>query len=154
MPISSTVNSYLSEHQVNYQLIPHSKTHCSRETASRAHVDEGHIAKAVVVKDEQGYAMVVVPADDWVKLHALQQELNRDFSLASEAELKSLFADCKVGAIPPLGQAYQLETYFDEQLSSLAHVYFEAGDHENLVHIQGDDFHALFKGVRHGHFCH
>ncbi len=49
---------------------------------------------------------------------------------------------------------YQLETFLDEQLTSLANVYFEAGDHEHLLHISGAAFLTLLKGVRHGHFSH
>lgn len=154
MSISKTVNTYLDDHNVHYDLVPHTRSYSSRETARRAHVDEDHIAKAVVLKDSEGYAMVVLPGGESIKMHALQEELNRDFELANESELNKLFSDCKTGAIPPLGQAYHLDTYLDEQLRSLANVYFEAGDHENLVHINGKEFHELFKGVRHGHFCH
>ncbi len=154
MSISATINSYLSDHNVDYDLVSHTRSYSSRETARKAHVDEDHIAKAVIVKDIKGYAMFVVPGGECLKMHTLQEELDRDFELADESELKKLFSDCKIGAIPPLGQAYSLETYLDEQLSSLANVYFEAGDHENLVHIHGKEFHELFKGVRHGHFCH
>ena len=154
MSISKTVNTYLNEHNVHYELVPHSESFSSRETARRAYVDEDHIAKAVIVKDSKGYAMVVVPGDEWLKIITLQEELNRDFELADESELKELFSDCKPGAIPALGQAYHLDTYLDDQLRSLADIYFEAGDHENLVHIHGDEFNDLFKGTRHGHFCH
>jgi Ala-tRNA(Pro) deacylase len=42
----------------------------------------------------------------------------------------------------------------DEALTTLANVYFEAGDHEHLVHTSGDDFKHLLSGVRHGHFSH
>lgn len=154
MSISETVNSYLVNHNVQYELVNHPPTSSCQETARKAHVNEDHIAKAVIVKDAKGYAMVVLPGNEWIKMHALQEEINRDFKLADESEIKKLFSDCKTGAIPPFGQAYGLETYLDEQLNSLANVYFEAGDHENLVHIHGDEFHELFKGVRHGHFCH
>ena len=154
MAISKTVNSYLADHKVQYDLVPHPLSYSSRDTAKAAHVGEDHIAKAVVVKDDKGYAMVVVPGSDWVKMHHLQDELDRNFELAEEAELKALFTDCDIGAIPALGQAYGIETYLDERLNSLANIYFEAGDHQNLVHVHGDAFHQLFKGVRHGHFCH
>ncbi len=65
-----------------------------------------------------------------------------------------LFEDCETGAIPPLGPAYQIETFLDEALTSLANVYFEAGDHENLVHTSGDNFKKLLSGVRHGNYSH
>jgi Ala-tRNA(Pro) deacylase len=40
----------------------------------------------------------------------------------------------------------------DDALTSLAHVYFEAGDHEQLVKVYADQFKILMQGVRHGHF--
>ncbi len=152
MSIAKTVKSYLSEHNVEFQLVPPPKTYSSRDAARAAHVSEDHIAKAVVVKDAQGYAMVVIPGSDWLRLHTLQAEVDRKFELAEESAVNTLFTDCQPGAIPPLGPAYGLETFLDERLMSLANIYFEAGDHENLVHIQGESFHKLLKGVRHGHF--
>ena len=154
MVISATIERYLIQHRVDYELIPHPTTYSSHDTAKAAHIADDHIAKAVIVKDAQGYAMVVIPASHWLKLEALQQEADRDFVLAAESDATKLFPDCAPGAIPPLGPAYDLETFMDERLTSLANVYFEAGDHEDLVHVNGDAFHTLLKGVRHGHFSH
>lgn len=154
MAIAETVRTYLEQHQIEIVLVPHPRTYSTHDAAEAAHVNEDHIAKAVIVKDAQGIAMVVLPGSNWLKLEALQQETDRDFQLAEEAEIDTLFTDCQSGAIPPLGPAYNIETFLDEQLTSLANVYFDAGDHEQLVHVNGDDFHALLKGVRHGYFSH
>ena len=154
MVISATIERYLIQHRVDYELVPHPTTYSSHDTAKAAHIADDHIAKAVIVNDAQGYAMVVIPASHWFKLEALQQEVDRDFVLAAESDATKLFPDCAPGAIPPLGPAYDLETFMDERLTSLANVYFEAGDHEDLVHVNGDAFHTLLKGVRHGHFSH
>ncbi|WP_455234185.1 aminoacyl-tRNA deacylase [Thiogranum longum] len=154
MAIAETVHRFLVQHAVDYDLVPHPHTGSSHETAEAAHVREDHIAKAVIVKDESGYAMVVVPASNWVEIEHLRRELNREFHLASEEEIGTLFDDCEVGAIPPLGPAYDIETFLDQSLSSLANVYFEAGDHEQLVHIGGEDFQGLLSGVRHGYYSH
>jgi Ala-tRNA(Pro) deacylase len=154
MSIAATVQQYLNEHAVDYTLIPHSHTGSSHETADSSHVPEDHVAKAVIVKDNAGYVMVVVPASHWVEVKHLHQELDRDLQLATETELARLFPDCEPGAVPPLGPAYNLETCLDETLVSLANVYFESGDHEQLVHISGDDFKKLMSGVRHGHYSH
>lgn len=154
MSIPSTVNSYLSKQQIEYDLLSHPETFSCRETAKAAHIDEDHIAKAVIVKDNRGYAMVVIPGDEWIKMRTLHEELNRDFHLASESELQKLFSDCETGAIPPVGQAYGIDTFMDQRLNSLANIYFEAGDHKHLIHINGDQFDKLFKGIRHGYFSH
>ena len=154
MSIAATVQSYLSELQLDYKMVPHPITYSSHETAQSTHIFEDHIAKAVIVKDTQGYAMVVIPANNWLKLHVLKDELDRDFQLADESALPELFSDCQPGAIPPLGPCYKLETFLDEQLTSLSNVYFEAGDHIHLLHVSGEAFLTALKGVRHGHFSH
>ena len=154
MSISATIKSYLADHHVDYELISHPKTYSSQETSHASHIPDDHIAKAVIVEDNQGFAMVVIPGSDWLKLHALQEEVGRDFRVADESSVIKLFDDCQPGALPPLGPAYGLETFVDERLMTLANVYFEAGDHEHLIHIQGEALHQLLKGVRHGHFSH
>jgi Ala-tRNA(Pro) deacylase len=152
MAVAPTVEDFLSRQGVAYELVPHPHSGSSHETAEAAHVSEDHIAKAVIVKDADGYAMVVIPASQWLEVEHLRKELNRDFHLATEEQLAALFGDCEAGAVPPLGPAYGVETFLDQALTSLANVYFEAGDHEHLVHTSGDDFRSLLSGVRHGYF--
>ena len=133
-------------------MVPHPKTYSSVETANAAHVADDHIAKSVLLKDDTNYLLAVIPASQWVDLHRTKEELGRDLQLASEEEVERLFADCSLGAIPPLGSAYGVETVLDEALTSLANVYFEGGDHERLIRVTGEQFTRLMKGVRHGHF--
>ena len=154
MAIADTVKNYLAQKSVGYDMTSHPHTGSSHETAEASHVRDDHIAKAVIVKDAAGYAMVVIPASHWLETKHLHQELDREFELVQEDELAQLFPDCESGAIPPLGPAYSIETFLDEALTTLANVYFEAGDHEHLVHTSGDDFRRLLSGVRHGHFSH
>ena len=154
MAIADTVKNFMAQKSVDYELVTHPHTGSSHETAEAAHVLEDHIAKAVIVKDDAGYAMVVVPASLYVEMKHVRKELDRDLQLVEEDELAKLFPDCETGAVPPLGPAYEIETFLDEALTSLANVYFESGDHEHLVHLSGDDFKKLLSGVRHGHFSH
>jgi len=154
MAIAETVKNFLAEKSLDYVLLAHPHTGSSHETADASHVREDHIAKAVIVKDTSGYAMVVVPASNHIEMKHLQKELNRELEFVAEDELAKLFTDCETGAIPPLGPAYDIETFLDEALTMLANVYFEAGDHEHLVHTSGDNFKYLLSGVRHGHFSH
>jgi len=154
MAIAETVKNYLTEMAVDYTLPAHPHSGSSHETAEAAHVAEDHIAKGVIVKDASGYAMVVVPAIHYVEMKHVRKELGRDLELVEEDEFSKLFPDCEPGAVPPLGPAYQIETFFDDALTTLANVYFEAGDHEHLVHINGKDFRTLLSGARHGHYSH
>ncbi|NHZ69916.1 MAG: hypothetical protein GWP20_01645 [Thermotogales bacterium] len=154
MTIAVTQQRYLVRKNTAYDLMLHPHTESSHETAEAAHIAEDHIAKAVVVKDVSDYAIVVIPASNRLKMDTLRHELNRDLRLATEQEIAGLFNDCEPGAIPPLGFAYGIETLLDESLTSLADVYFEAGDHEQLVHLRGEDFQALLSGARRGYYSH
>lgn len=80
MTMSATQHRYLVQQIIKYDLIPHPHTESSRETGEMAHIPEDHIAKAAVVKDASTYLIVVVPADNWLKLDYLRHELNRDLA--------------------------------------------------------------------------
>jgi len=152
MTIALTQQRYLIQQRADYDVMLHPRTESSYETAEAAHISEDHIAKAVVVKDVSDYAMVVIPASNWLKMDYLRHELNRDLHLATEDDIAGLFDDCELGAVPPLGPAYGIETLLDESLTSVADVYFEAGDHELLVHLRGENFQALLSGARRGYY--
>ena len=152
MTIAATLMNTLTSAHISYEVVDHPKSFSSAQTASVAHVPDDHIAKGVLVKDESGYVMVVIPASHWVSVKRLREELGRELRLAEEAEIERLFMDCVPGAVPPLGMVYGVETLLDEALTSLAHVYFEAGDHERLIKLDAGQFRSLMQGVRHGHF--
>lgn len=152
MTIATRVEGVLRDHGAHYKLIPHRISGSTHESAESAHVREDHIAKGVVIRDDKGYAMAVIPGDTWLDLEALDEETGRHFELDDESDLRALFPDCAPGAVPPLGPVYQLETFMDEALGSLSTVYFESGDHAHLVRVNGETFADLMRGVRHGHF--
>ena len=81
--------------------------------------------------------------------------MNRNLGLATESELAKLFSDCEIGALPALGPAYGIETVVDDAIAEQPDIYFEAGDHEQLVHVSAESFNALLGDTaRHGHFSH
>ena len=103
-----------------------------------------------MLEDERGYVMAILPASQRIALPRLNHTLRRTLELASEAEIARLFADCEIGAVPPLGAPYGIPTVIDDSLLNLPEVYFEAGDHEDLVHMRGAAFLTLLAGSRHG----
>jgi Ala-tRNA(Pro) deacylase len=147
MAIAPTLKSYLEQHSADYELVAHPHTESSMVTAAAAHVSGDQLAKAVIVKDDETYLMVVVPSDYHVHLGRLHQHLGREVGLATEQELVRLFPDCDEGAAPPLGAAYDLPTLVDASLLEQQRVYFESGDHESLVKLSGEQFRALLAGA-------
>ena len=66
------------------------------------------LAKGVVLEDDKGYVMAVVPSTHKIDMTILDRYLGRNLELATETELCQLFHDCEVGAIPPIGSALWL----------------------------------------------
>ena len=152
MAIAITLKDYLETEGVRYDLIEHPYTVTSMRAASEAHVPCEELAKAVVLHDGEGYIMAVVPATHHIQLGKLRKQYRRHLSLAEEKDLRELFSDCSVGAIPPVGKAYNIDVIFDDHLNECQDVYFEAGDHTDLVHVTGKDFRTLMGNVSHGEF--
>jgi len=152
MTMSLTLEEYLNQHNSSYDLIPHPHTGSSMETAEEAHVPGMRLAKAVVIRDDDRYLMVVVPSAEHVDMTVLRQQFGHAVVLASEAELADLFPDCEVGAVPPFGAAWGVDTFVDETLLAESEVFFEAGDHEAVVRVTGDQFERLLEDAERGYF--
>lgn len=152
MTISLTLLEYLEWNRVDYDIVEHGRSSSSLETAESAHVPPGQVAKCVLLEDETDYLMAVLPANRRIELSKLQHQLNRELDLATEDEAADLFFDCDIGAIPALGQAFGYEVIVDDSLNNCQDVYFEAGDHRDLVHMRGKDFLSLMDNAQHGHF--
>lgn len=152
MTIARALRDYLDEHHVLYDLVDHPASSDSMHTAAAAHVHGDSLAKAVVLEDDSGYLMAVLPSTRHVHLGLLHRQFERSIGLATEDEIGTLFADCDPGAIPPVGAAYGIETIVDDTLSEQPDIYFEAGDHHTLVHLSGSEFIELMKGAEQGSF--
>ncbi|OHV89114.1 aminoacyl-tRNA deacylase [Mesorhizobium sp. ORS 3428] len=154
MTIANRLRDFIDGKGVPYDTVAHHRTATSRQAAIAAHVPGSIMAKSVVVHHELGYALAVVPSTHRIELSKLQDIMDRRVGLASEDEVVSLFDDCDIGAIPPIGAAYDVPVILDESLGDAADIYFEGGDHKTLVHVSGKDFHNLTSGARQARFSH
>ena len=149
MAIARTLKDYLDEHRVHYDTLTHTRTETSMDSARSAHVPLHQMAKAIVLEDESGYVVSVVPSNNRLNLEWVNEELQRQLHLASEPELEDLFEDCATGAVPALTEPYGLESIWDDHLKHVSDVYIEAGDHEHLIHLRGEDFRTLVSSSPH-----
>jgi len=152
MAISMTLKQYLDGQGIDFDLMPHRHTYNSSSTAEATHVPGDSLAKAVVLEDDRGYLMAVIPSTHRLNLAMLRTTLHRPLELATEEELGELFPDCELGAVPPLGGAFGVETVVDISLLNRPEIWFEAGDHEDVVHISASQFKQLLEDAKQAHF--
>jgi len=149
MGIALTLQQYLDDKHIDYDVLTHKRTHSSEGTIRASHVPGECLAKAVVLTREGGFVVAVVPASAKVRLDAIEKMLHCPVSVATEDEITELFPDCDTGAVPPISEAYAVDAFIDDSLDQQPDVYLEGGDHRSLIHISGDQFRSLMKDVRH-----
>jgi Ala-tRNA(Pro) deacylase len=152
MPVASRISAYLAEQDADFDIVDHPHSSTSIESAQLAHIPGDRIAKSVVLGDERGYLLAVLPASCKVDLGELHRMTNRNLGLVTEYELGALFDDCEPGAVPPFGNVYDIDTIVDESLVEQSDIYFEAGDHEQLVHMSAETFENLLGDAQHSEF--
>lgn len=152
MSTARTIQQFLEREGIDYEEIHHPRAVSATFIAQTAHVPGDQLAKAVLIKGDSGYRVVVVPSTCKVDLGKLSHALDERLGLAVEDEINDVFKDCDIGALPPLGQAYGLPVCCDDAVVSQPDVYFEAGDHETLVHVSGKAFDRLMAQAEHGAF--
>src|SRR5258708_38902460 len=150
MAIALTLQQYLDEHGVTYDVLAHAPTLSSMRTAEASHVPGDCVAKAVVLKQEAGYLLVVLSASCHLRLDDVTAWLNRHVELATEQEIEALFRDCARGAGAAIGAPYGMNMIVDGGIAAPPDVYFEGGGHPTLVHITGPQFARLTARTQHG----
>lgn len=148
MAIALTLQEYLDDNHVPYDVMRHKRTHCAYDTVRAAHVPGDRVAKAVVLTREGGFVVAVVPATARVRLDIIENVLRCPVDLATEDEICELFPDCDLGAIPALVDAYAVDAFIDESFDKQPDIYLEGGDHRSLVHMTGEAFRAIVRDTR------
>jgi Ala-tRNA(Pro) deacylase len=135
---------YLRRNKVRYSHSMHSPAYTALDVASAERMPAHNLIKTVVYSGDNGYGMLLMPADHIVDFDEVCRLLGlREIRLSTEPELKALFPDCEVGAMPPFGNLFNLPVLVDESIAGAQFVAFNGGTHRDVIHISGSDFHTL-----------
>jgi Ala-tRNA(Pro) deacylase len=143
---SQNLTRYLNDHRVKYTTITHTPAYTAQEIAAAAHVSGMKLAKSVVVKIDGKLCIFVEPANYKVNLKALQVQLGaHSVELAHEYEFEDTFPGCETGAVPPIGELFDVDVYVDDVIKYQDEIAFSAGNHSELVTMRYSDFEKLVK---------
>lgn len=135
------LRNVLKDQHITYSVIHHSPAYTAQEIAARAHVPGKEMAKTVLVKIDGKMVMAVLPAHARLDLDLLKREATaKRIEMANEEEFKYLFPDCEIGAMPPFGSLYGMDTYVADTLTQDEHICFNAGTHQELIKLAYKDY--------------
>jgi len=137
MAPSEQLEQYLQTNDIPYLMRHHPPAMTARQLAEMEHINPHEVAKVVIMKDHQQFYMMVLPADYKLDLNAVREVLDsREAWIASEQELQQLFPECELGAMPPFGEMYQMQTYAEMDLNDDTEIEFNAGSHEDAIRMR------------------
>ena len=109
MAIAGAIKKYLDDQGLAYEAITHREVFTSGDEARAVGTAAGHVAKTLVIKSQEGDSLAVLPASERIDTHKLRDILGDNHArLATEAEMREEFPDFELGAVPPLGELFDL----------------------------------------------
>lgn len=143
MPVQK-LKHFLDEHETKYVTIRHSRAYTAQEVAASAHIPGKEMAKTVMIEVDGEMAMAVLPAPFQVDLEQLREAIGAGhIELATEETFRDFFPNCELGAMPPFGNLYGMQTYVAAALAEDEEIAFNAGTHTELIRLAYEDYERL-----------
>jgi len=138
------VIDYLEGSGVDYEVTEHPPAFTAQRLAAEEHEPGKYVAKPVIVRADGRYMMCVLSACCKVDMSALKKQLGAEkVELAEEKEMGEIFGDCELGAEPPFGNLYDMQTVMDKELEADDHIKFQAGTHDKALSMKMEDYRKL-----------
>lgn len=134
----------LEREAVRYSVDEHPETNTAIGLAVAEEVSGHQVIKPVVVEADGTLVMCALPADRRLDMSVLRAVLGTGrIRLINEDELSDVCMDCELGAEPPVGRLFGMETLMDESLLPEQMVIFQAGTHHTAVRMSVDEFRRI-----------
>ena len=122
---------------LRHELVHHDRTETARAEAAALGVPREQVAMTLVLRLEEGFARVVIPASERLDMRKARERLggSKEIRLATEEELAGAYPDFELGAVPPFGGPAGDRVLVDRRIAQLDEVLVEAGTHEDSLRV-------------------
>jgi len=143
MTIFEKIKKILDEAEVKYSVIEHEPVYTSVQAGRIRDVDISQGAKSLILIADERPILAVVPGDKKVDFKTLKRSFGiKDLRMASPDEVVKI-TTLEIGAIPPIGRAMGIDSYYDQSFLEKDDVVFNAGSHTISIFMKACDLLAL-----------
>lgn len=140
MPIPTKIKSYLDKQNIDYEEIAHKTVYTAYDAAQTLKKELKDIAKNLIVKADNTYALVIVPADKRLDLNKIKKALKaKKVSIPNEKVIVRVLK-IKPGAVSSFGKLHKLEMLVDKAMVGTKKAIFSTGSVTDSVLIKVKDF--------------
>jgi Ala-tRNA(Pro) deacylase len=133
--------THLDERGISYEIVEHDLAFTAAAEARAAGQEPANAVKSLLLRDLEGYELVVIQASDRLDLQKVREQLGErrsELRLATEEEMDADFPQFELGALPPLGEMLPAPEIVDRRVL----------DHERVLCNGGDHTHSLLLDPR------
>ena len=140
MTLAPRIQKKLDALAIPFDVLAHAPCDSLEAAASALKLPIHSLARAVVLREQEYLCMVVLPLNYLIDFADLKAITHRDLQPLSANELSRLFPDCDAYTVPPLGELYQIETFYEVSLLNKPTVLIEAGRRHCLIRLTHQEF--------------
>ena len=127
---------WLTRHGVQHQVHEHAQTFTAAGTALAEGVDPRTFAKVVGVAGPLGRpVLLVLDASDRLDLAKAADAVDSEVRMLTERELARIAPGCAPGALPPVGELFDVAVRADHAVAMDDWISFNAGSHRFTVRV-------------------
>jgi len=147
MDVLATIRKLLDDSKLEYKCWAHAPVHTSEEAAKIRGTPLESGAKALVLRSEGKFLMVVLAGDKKVDLKKVKKVIGSNrLSLATPEEVLQV-THCVIGSVPPFGNLFGIPVYLDKSLTRSPLINFNAGRHGTSIAMSVEDYQKVVKPV-------
>lgn len=136
---------YLDKHIIPYKIVSHKKVYTAYDAAQTLKVKLNQIVKSLMVKVDQDYYLVSLPADKNVDFKLLKKEIQKKGGSVKKIEIPGEKALVKVFKIKPgsltgFGTIHKVKTIVDKDVHKLKEVIVSGGSLTQSLQMKLKDY--------------
>lgn len=139
MQFPSNVKKLLDTKQINYTMTTYSNDTATANHFRDHHLRDSNAARSILLEDERGKLLVVVPANCLLDLQRLCQLTSRNLHAVDAKEVENYISAKNLDGIPAIPNISGLETVIDERLTKAQEpILLDAGKAPHLLEIDNE----------------
>jgi len=136
---------FLDEKSVSYEFKEHEEVRTSEEAAKARGEDIRIGAKAMILKCDEKFVILVLSAAKKIDSKAVKRLLScESLRFATPDEVTQL-TGCLPGGVPPFGNIFELELVVDKSVTENDFMAFNAGERTKSLKLRTEDYLRLLK---------
>jgi aspartyl-tRNA synthetase len=139
------ITKLLDDNSMEYKVMEHEPVHTCEEAAKVRGTQLSQGTKALILRADAKYIMAILPGNKELDIERLKKITQaKILELANAQQVKEV-TNCNIGAVPPFGNLFSLETYADNAITQNETIAFNAGSNKKSLQMKVKDLFKLVK---------